>query len=1040
MTFLSTLQIYTRGDWPIKTKKKWEQLCTAIEERTAHLTTLISDANSDKKSQYEEEAKTFGILSRLLKIPTVDPSPTFCCYQTLLDGLLDLYPGEDDAMKSCLVTEMQHIFLVFYKQDKAASTVYLSTRKKTFQTTINPCFIVDLYADFFTQLLKDQRDLLEHYPFWNPHMSGADEFDALLITFRQRGVSPEALFQSDLLRTVMPSNEAYLDKLLDLYPSQEDAMKSSLVTEMRRIYLAFYNHDKAASTAYLSTRKTAFQTIDPCFIVDMSVAFFRELLGDQKDLLGLCPLFNMHMSDADQFAALLITLLQRGVSPVALIQSGLLHTFMASDVAYLDSPESVVMKVFAALAQQIKIPEASALISLCEETPWDPRFGTLSLAGLPVKRSSKAIPIVTPSIILSLDSTNFNKLHSHFGVLFLDLATRIVTLHPSLQAHFQRFDRFTEEALALIDMIVRRAPEGDVVDFRVSRQSTAQLRTLASLIADTKLTEHPAFLILLPFKPDLVKALTTEIVQSHFSTMAKMGRSSFDRIPYVMVFFELMLQVPQHSIRTLALQTMTTLISIGKDATMNDRALYSLKNILLGNTYLKQRLYQSAERVCQKNFEIIRTQTTQPLTIEIMQKLNKECMPGLLCMDLFQNLGLKIQNFLKDSISLKAHILASCIENGVVDSLDATVEILCPEQKEKKHKKSILIEFISMAPPGRQVEAMQRVQSELPPDWDIESTHILIQRLIETRGLEALVYLLNADPTLHLHASIDEIVDILDVDAIKTLNQEALSKVLLLLCQLSRILPQGNPGAITCTKILCICTIEGENRPTSATFSQALCMATDQNIVQCLLSHYKGFSEQSLAQILCGASNYAIIQEICIHHSPSSHILESALDTQIQRNAACWKTLLCLIIHTKRQDHSLIDSVLATARGSHAALNVYETIMDNYPSEAPETPAPESIHALLLTRLSLQPNSRISITAPPPAPPEHFIFKLHPKFMMLSLSFGALVGIIVALSSGVLPTALIAASISTVLAYGFFRITAAPKQPELPRSAISTNA
>ncbi|WP_173237208.1 ankyrin repeat domain-containing protein [Legionella antarctica] len=154
--------------------------------------------------------------------------------------------------------------------------------------------------------------------------------------------------------------------------------------------------------------------------VTLELERFRELLRLENNLLGIIPLSTQLFAEPNQLAAFLLLLLERGISTEELIESHVLHTFLAYHITSLCSPESEIKQLYKVLGWY----KTDELITQAHTTTASIAnyHVAYSLTGEQQDISPPAPNALESSVTFTIDEQNFRNLHALFGDAFLTTA------------------------------------------------------------------------------------------------------------------------------------------------------------------------------------------------------------------------------------------------------------------------------------------------------------------------------------------------------------------------------------------------------------------------------------------------------------------------------------------------------------------------------------------------------------------------------------------------------------------------------------------
>lgn len=239
----------------------------------------------------------------------------------------------------------------------------------------------------------------------------------------------------------------------------------------------------------------------------------NKLLSHQKNPLGIVGLFRQYIGDTEQFAALILWLLHRGVGAQKTLQTYLLHDFLKYHFFTLHDKDNEIVRLYALLEC---FPQTKALLEIAKKTASDERgLQQYSLNGVFQEQKLQTIFPHQNPLQFSQGVKNFLSLHQFFGLPFLIEAV----IHSSEYTN-PKWQETLKQALNKPQVII--AELAGIIHLIASKYSPSVLKDLADLIDDTtaqELLSHSegAVLYLIPYKPKLFDAIneknSTELIQ-----------------------------------------------------------------------------------------------------------------------------------------------------------------------------------------------------------------------------------------------------------------------------------------------------------------------------------------------------------------------------------------------------------------------------------------------------------------------------------------------------------------------------------------------
>ncbi|MCE0721685.1 MULTISPECIES: ankyrin repeat domain-containing protein [Legionella] len=316
----------------------------------------------------------------------------------------------------------------------------------------------------------------------------------------------------------------------------------TLLQEDRENTLSFYqknkpifkNHPEIQKRVELGLREQ--KRDEAVKRVEGHLDHLSKQLSNQKNPLGIIGLCREWVSDIEQFAALILWLLQRHVSTKQILQTYLLHDFLKYHLFTLHSEDSEVFHLYALLS---RFPEAKTLVEAAQQTGSDERgFQHYALNGILSEKELQSIPPKPHALKFSLSTANFWALHELFGLTFLTAAVIASEGHKNLkwrEALRQTLnspEMVTKEISGLINTIAHESPP-------------QTLENLAALIDD-----HTAQLLLsrnegsvfylLPYKPKLFEFINEKNITEFIRHITLRHTSEPEIISQLMALFSML--------------------------------------------------------------------------------------------------------------------------------------------------------------------------------------------------------------------------------------------------------------------------------------------------------------------------------------------------------------------------------------------------------------------------------------------------------------------------------------------------------------------
>ncbi|AUH73242.1 ankyrin repeat domain-containing protein [Legionella sainthelensi] len=314
-------------------------------------------------------------------------------------------------------------------------------------------------------------------------------------------------------------SEAQKDQPQIQLATKVNALFLILLQESQESTLEFYNENKELFKDYDEIQKTVDLTLckkkidEDADTVKENLLDLNKLLSHQKNPLGLVGLFRKHIGDTEQFAALILWLLHRGVGAKKILQTYLLHDFLKYHFFTLHDKDNEIVRLYALLE---RFPQTKTLLELVNKTASDERgLQQYSLNGVFQEHKLLSIsPHQNPSQF-SQGPENFLNLHQFFGLPFL-----IEALIHSNEYTNPKWQETLKQALNKPQIVIEEL--SGMIELIASEYSPSVLKNLADLIDEMTVQEllsnnEGAVLYLIPYKPKLFDVIneknSTEIIQ-----------------------------------------------------------------------------------------------------------------------------------------------------------------------------------------------------------------------------------------------------------------------------------------------------------------------------------------------------------------------------------------------------------------------------------------------------------------------------------------------------------------------------------------------
>ncbi len=279
--------------------------------------------------------------------------------------------------------------------------------------------------------------------------------------------------------------------------------------------------------------------------VKLALAKFSDTMALQSNPLGVLPLIRFSIDSPDEFAVVLLWLLQRDVTEKAIFETHLLHDFLSYYLFTIGQSDSPVLQLYTILAQ---FPKGRQFIEQAQKIRCEERgIQSYSLTGeVVVVREGEGLDespkvelqsVKKREIPLDISPTkaNFTSLYGLYGLAFLQVALvwyQAVEEDDDIEAVFVQVinDKLTIEQLsALINQIA-------------SGNTPKTLELLASFISEIAVdrlikNNQGSVLHLLPHKDIFYRKISDLNVAEFLRQYAEENVPDLDAIPQLMAMF-----------------------------------------------------------------------------------------------------------------------------------------------------------------------------------------------------------------------------------------------------------------------------------------------------------------------------------------------------------------------------------------------------------------------------------------------------------------------------------------------------------------------
>lgn len=335
--------------------------------------------------------------------------------------------------------------------------------------------------------------------------------------------------------------------------------------------------------------------------IERDLAHLSTQLSQQTDPLGIIRLCREWVSDTEQFAALILWLLQRNVSTEQILQTHLFHDFLKYHLFTLHSEDNEVFHLYALLA---RFPQAKQLMEAAKQTGSDERgFQHYALDGILSEKELQEVPQRLKPLQFSLTASNFLALHTLFGQPFLTAAVA-----TSVE---QKNAKWSEILCQTLNESAAQGIPG-LINIIAREFSPQILENLAGLIDDHTAqrllsNNEGAVFYLLPYKPQLFEYITEKNVTEFIHQISIRDTSDPEIIFQLMALFS-MLPKKRNPITQLVFQAIIENLAQHPLLLDDEKLLRQLRKY----HDCEQILAQQSAQIKQRVHDCMIEQTTEP--------------------------------------------------------------------------------------------------------------------------------------------------------------------------------------------------------------------------------------------------------------------------------------------------------------------------------------------------------------------------------------------------------------------------------------------
>jgi hypothetical protein len=268
--------------------------------------------------------------------------------------------------------------------------------------------------------------------------------------------------------------------------------------------------------------------------VTQSLLVLSEQLKFQKKPLGLVPLFKNHIENPEEFAVILLWMLQQGVSVENILKNYFLHNFLSYHLISLHDSESPIDSLYAILEQ---FPQARPLLEAAGKVRCEERgFNSYALTGkVCLPDSLRSVEETSFSFDFSSTKENFSSLHKLYGQPLLVSALLWCADSDESAEWKVAIHQVINDSLTLDQL-------SSLINYFSTLNNSKLFELLSSLIDGKsvgKLVEmnHGSVLHLLPYKESLYRKISDINVAQFLKQFNASSISDYDAVPQLMSMF-----------------------------------------------------------------------------------------------------------------------------------------------------------------------------------------------------------------------------------------------------------------------------------------------------------------------------------------------------------------------------------------------------------------------------------------------------------------------------------------------------------------------
>jgi|GEM_PF-6553139 len=474
----------------------------------------------------------------------------------------------------------------------------------------------------------------------------------------------------------------YSTVLTSLLNDKSGIEKGRLAAEINTLFIEFKNYDVKKAADFAAQHQQKLEKSCPIIGVNRHLDDFTKKLSNQVSAQGIFPLLPVYMDEPLQFAALLLWLINKNVTPQEILRSHLLHDFIACHFWSIDADENDVKSLYSALET---INDNSAVITLikkAKETSCGQRgFLNRSLSNNVDKADLPLIPRVHSTFNLTVSEANIENLSQCFAATFWECVLNKLAEQkdPELERICRNFFNSSEIFFNQLPDFINGISKQD------EGKKTKLLKSMADLLTDDTVSRalkiNSNTIYLLPYKNSLISDIKPADLENQLTHISQCCPDYFEEVSQTMALFNLLYQNGKFSQEYLFEKILDMLLA-KPDVVLNDDALilkiqkdYDTYNYKILSSRCVLSLVNRALDISSSLGRCLEENTKQPLTLNNYQKIEDCWRENSGKMQLLIRIGSVRGYFPTDKYALKNWVIHRCHQLPKFDVI-ATIDIM----------------------------------------------------------------------------------------------------------------------------------------------------------------------------------------------------------------------------------------------------------------------------------------------------------------------------------------------------------------------------